>query len=493
MRAKSSRKSTTDPATRESKTLPKTPTGISGLDEITFGGLPTGRSALVCGGAGSGKTVLAMEFLVHGIVDYGEPGVFMAFEETGPDLRQNVISMGFDLRRFERAHKLIIDSVYIERSEIEETGEYNLDGLFIRLGHAIDSINAKRVVLDTIEVLFAGLRNESIVRAELRRLFRWLKEKGVTSIVTGERGGGTLTRYGLEEYVADCVILLDHRVTEQISTRRLRVVKYRGTLHGADEYPFLMGEQGITVLPITSLGLSHTALAARVSTGVPDLDVMLGNKGLYRGASVLLSGTAGTGKSSLSAHFVRAACERGERCVYFAFEESTDQIIRNMESIGVSLRPWVKKGLLKVVAVRPTSQGLESHLAAIHEAIKESAPRVVVVDPITNLIGVSNIAGIKSMLTRLIDFLKVQQITAMFTHLSSAGSVRSAESTDEGVSSLMDTWILLRDMERNGRRSYGIFVLKARGMEHSHEIRQFRLTSNGIRIGDVIAEAGVKP
>lgn len=451
-----------------------------------MGGLPTGRATLVCGGAGSGKTMLAIEYLAHGIRSFDEPGVFMAFEETAEELRQNVASVGFDLQAMERDKKLVIDQVYIERSEIEETGEYNLDGLFVRLGYAIDSIKAKRVVLDTIEVLFAGLRNESIVRAELRRLFRWIKDKGVTAIVTGERGEGTLTRYGLEEYVADCVILLDHRVTDQISTRRLRVVKYRGTKHGADEYPFIMAEDGISVLPVTSLGLTHSAMTERISSGVPDLDEMLGGKGFFRGSSVLLSGTAGTGKSSMAAHFVLAACKRGERCVYFAFEESIDQIIRNMESIGISLRPWVKKGLLQFVAIRPTSLGLEAHLASIHQTIKKLDPAIVVIDPITNLIGVADIPGVKSMLTRLIDFLKMQHITALFTHLSSAGTRRSAESTDEGVSSLMDAWLLLRDIEDNGRRSYGLFVLKARGMAHSHEIRQFKLTDKGIRIGDVI-------
>ncbi len=472
---------------RSGKFLSKTPTGIQGLDEVTAGGLPTGRTTLICGGAGSGKTVLAIEFLVHGILDYGEPGVFMAFEETSHELRQNVTSMGFDLAKLERENKLVIDPVYIERSEIEETGEYSLEGLFIRLGHAIDTIKAKRVVLDTIEVLFAGLRNESIIRAELRRLFRWLKEKGVTAIVTGERGEGKLTRYGLEEYVADCVILLDHRVTEQISTRRLRVVKYRGTLHGTDEYPFLMTKEGLSILPLTSLGLSHAALADRISSGVPGLDAMLSNQGFFRGSSILVSGTAGTGKSSLASHFVKAGCERGERCVYFAFEESLSQIIRNMESIGVSLQPYVDKGLLHFVNIRPSSLGLEAHLAAMHEAIYELKPALAVIDPISNLISVTNLAGVKSMLARLIDFLKMQQVTTMFTHLSAAGTTQSLESTEEGVSSLMDAWLLLRDIEHQGHRSFGIFVLKSRGMAHSHEIKEFKLTDNGIRIGDVIA------
>ncbi len=488
-RRRGSRPITTAP---DGTPLTKTATGIQGLDEVTGGGLPTGRTTLVCGSAGSGKTVLALQFVVNGIRKYNEPGVYMAFEETAEELRQNVASMGVDLTAFERQEKLVIDAVYIESSEIEETGEYNLDGLFIRLGNAIDSVKAKRVVLDTIEVLFAGLRNESLIRAELRRLFRWLKEKGVTAIVTGERGEGTLTRYGLEEYVADCVILLDHRVNEQISTRRMRIVKYRGTVHGADEYPFLMTDTGISVLPLTSLGLTHTASRERISSGVPDLDAMLGNKGFFRGSSILISGTAGTGKSSLAASFVRATCERGERCVYFAFEESVDHIIRNMESIGVPLRPLVDKGLLHIRAIRPSSLGLEAHLASIHKIISDVAPTAVVVDPMTSLVSGSDFVGGNSMLTRMIDFLKVQHITALFTHLSSAGTTPSQEATSEGVSSLMDCWILLRDIESNARRSYGIFVLKCRGMAHSHEIKEFMLTDKGIRIGNVITTGVAK-
>jgi circadian clock protein KaiC len=466
--------------------LQKTLTGVEGLDEITRGGLPTGRTTLVCGSAGSGKTVLGMEFLVHGILDYGEPGVFMAFEETERDLTQNVASFGYDLEQLQKEGKLAIDHVYIERSEIEETGEYDLEGLFIRLGNAVDTIKAKRVVLDTIEVLFAGLKNQSIIRAELRRLFRWLKDKGLTAIVTGERGDGMLSRYGLEEYVADCVILLDHRVNEQISTRRLRIVKYRGSLHGTDEYPFLMGEHGISVLPITSVGLTHGASSERISSGIPDLDKMMGGKGFFRGSSVLVSGTAGTGKSSMALTFLKAACDRGEKALYFGFEESMDQIIRNKKSIGLDLQPSVKKGLLHFHNVRPSSLGLEAHLASMHQIIKQVNPKVVAIDPITNFISVSEIGGIKSMLTRLVDFLKMKQITAMFTNLSTLGG--RLESTDENVSSIMDTWLLLRDVEDEGRRSYAIYVLKSRGMAHSHEMREFRLTDNGIRLGEIFTK-----
>lgn len=463
--------------------LPKTRTGIEGLDEITNGGLPSGRTTLVCGSTGSGKTVLGMEFLVHGILEYGEPGVFMAFEETERDLEQNVASFGYDLHRLQELGQLAIDHVFIDRSEIEETGEYDLEGLFARLGHAVDTVKAKRVVLDTIEVLFAGLKNESVIRAELRRLFRWLKDRGLTAIVTGERGDGLLTRYGLEEYVADCVILLDHRLTDQISTRRLRIVKYRGSLHGMDEYPFLMGEKGISVLPITSVGLTHPAPTERISSGIPDLDAMLGAKGFFRGSSILVSGTAGTGKTSLGLTFLKAACERGEQALYFGFEESTDQIMRNMNSIGLDLRSSVDQGLLHLHTVRPSSLGIESHLASIHQVIRTVDPKVVVLDPITNFISSSDARAVKSMLTRLIDFLKVKQITAMFTHLSIAGG--QLESTDDNVSSIMDSWLLLRDMERDGTRSCALYVLKSRGMAHSRQMRDFILSDDGILLGEV--------
>jgi circadian clock protein KaiC len=463
--------------------LLKTPTGIDGLDEITNGGLPTGRTTLVCGSAGSGKTVLGMEFLVHGILDFGEPGVFMTFEETEKDLTRNVASFGYDLPRLQKEGKLAIDHVYIERSEIEETGEYDLEALFIRLGNAVDTIKAKRVVLDTIEVLFAGLKNESIIRAELRRLFRWLKQRDLTAIVTGERGDGMLTRYGLEEYVADCVIFLDHRVNDQISTRRLRVVKYRGSTHGSDEYPFFMGPTGFSVLPITSVGLTHGATEERISSGIPDLDKMLAGKGFFRASSILISGTAGIGKSSLAAHFLLAACRRGERAVYFGFEESSQQIIRNARSIGMDLRPWVEKGLLHFVTIRPSSLSLEAHLASMLHDVKKRKPDVVVVDPVTNFINLTNFNGARSMLTRLVDFLKMQQITTVFTHLSTMAT--GLESTNEGISSIMDSWILLRDIEQDGRRRFAIYILKSRGMAHSHELREFKITDSGIRVGGI--------
>jgi len=470
--------------------LPKIPTGIDGLDEVTSGGLPKGRTTLVCGSPGCGKTLLAMQFLAHGALQYGEPGVCIEFEEAPDKLTANVRSLGLDLRDLEKRKKLLVDHVRIERNEIEETGEYNLEGLFIRLGHAVDAIKAKRVVLDSIETLFAGLSDAAILRAELRRLFRWLDDRSLTAIVTGERGNnGLLTRHGLEEYIADCVILLDHRVNEQISTRRLRIVKYRGSAHGTDEYPYMIDDDGMSVLPITSLALAHKASAARVSTGVSGLDDMLGGKGFFRGSSVLVSGTAGTGKSSIAAKFASAACARGESCLYFAFEESPSQIIRNMRSVGIDLEPRIQKGLLHFHAVRPTSTGLEGHLAGMQKLVKQLRPNVVVVDPITSIVSVSGIYGVKSMLTRLVDFLKVQQITSMFTNLTFGRN--HEERTEEGVSSLMDTWIVLWDGERNGQRTRGLYVVKSRGMAHSRELRELVVSHKGMELGNVMTGDGL--
>ena len=463
--------------------LPKAATHISGLDEITGGGLPLGRTTLVTGTAGCGKTLFGMEFLVRGAIQQDEPGVFVSFEESTGDLDQNVRSLGFDLTDLVARNLLVLEHVYTERSEIEETGDFDLEGLFIRLGYAIDSIGAKRVVLDTIEVLFAGLPNPMILRAELRRLFRWLTDKGVTSIVTAERGDGLLTRHGLEEYVSDCVILLDHRVVEQMTTRRLRIVKYRGSLHGTNEYPFLIDENGISILPITSLGLDHAAPTERISSGIPRLDMMLGGQGYYRGSSILISGTAGAGKSSMAAHFVNAAVTRGERCLYFAFEESERQIVRNMHSIGFELAPWIQRGLLQVHSARPTLHGLEMHLVMMHKLIKEYQPQVVIIDPITNLTTIGTQSEIKAALIRLIDFLKTQEITALFTSLTADQT--KLEQTEVGISSLMDAWILLQMIESNGERNRGLYILKARGIDHSNQIREFQLTAKGIQLVDV--------
>ena len=463
--------------------IAKSPTGIIGLDQITQGGLPKGRPTLLCGTAGCGKTVLAMEFLVRGATQFNEPGVFMAFEETEKELGQNVASMGFDVPALCARKKLLVDHVRLERRGIEETGDYDLEGLFIRLGHAIDSINAKRVVLDTIESLFSGFANTNILRSELRRLFRWLKDKRVTAVITAETGDKRLTRHGIEEYVADCVILLDHRIEEQTSIRRLRVMKYRGTMHGTSEYPFLIGETGLSVLPLSSLKLEHKASTQRISTGVPRLDAMLGGKGFLRGTSILVSGGSGTGKSSLAAHFALAACQRGERTLYMASEQSTDEVIRNMRSIGLDLEPWVKRGLLRFYASRPGTFGLEKHLVTIHDLTAAFNPKVVVVDPITNFASVGSYSEVKSMVTRLIDVFKSRQITAMFTSLTSGDN--AAEMSEVGVSSQMDSWLWLRTLECNGERNRGLYVLKSRGMAHSNQIREFVLTDHGMQLLDV--------
>ena len=467
----------------ERKLLPKAPTGISGLDEVTGGGLPRGRPTLVCGGPGCGKSLLGMEFLIRGALQYGEPGVLMTFEETETDIRKNIASLGFRADELIRKKELLIDYVKVDRQEIDENGEYDLEGLFIRLKFAIEQIKAKRVVLDTIESLFAGLDNQAVLRAELRRLFYWLKDLGMTTVITGERGEGNLTRQGLEEYVSDCVILLDHRVNNQISTRRLRVVKYRGSTHGTNEFPFLIDEDGISVLPITSSQLMHKASSERVSSGVPRLDTMLGGKGFYRGSSVLVTGTAGTGKSTLAANFAAATCQAGERCAYFAFEESEHQILRNMATIGLDLGKHVKSGRLQFFTARPSLYGLEMHLALMHKRIQEFKPSSVIIDPISNFaVGVEE-RDVHSMLVRLVDFLKSKQITSLFTNLTGGGGPR--ETTDMGISSVMDTWILVRDIESGGERNRGIYVLKGRGIPHSNQIREFLITPHGIDLLDV--------
>ncbi len=473
---------------RVRRSLRKAPTGISGLDEVTAGGLPRGRPTLVCGPAGCGKTLLAMEFLVRGITEFGEPGVFVAFEETVEELEDNVASMGFDLQQLQDDGLLVMDHVQLAPGDLEETGAWDLSGLFIRLGAAIDEVGAKRVVLDTIETLFGAFDNTAILRAELRRLFGWLKERGVTAIVTGERGDGSLTRYGIEEYVSDCVIVLDHRVNGQTSTRRLRVLKYRGSLHGTNEYPFLIGRNGVSVLPITSIGLQHQASDERVSSGVASLDEMLGGLGLYRGSSVLISGTAGTGKSTIAAQFCAAACARGERALYFAFEESEQQIIRNMTSVGIELQHWVDAGLLHFRCVRPSLLGLEAHLASMQDLVSEFGPDVVVMDPISDLMHSGDNDEVFEMLTREVDYLKSSGVTALFTSLN---VVRDSENNEQQIGSLIDTWVMAKLEEGDGSRHRVIYVLKSRGMAHSHEIREFVLSSDGLEVTDVYQGSGV--
>lgn len=462
--------------------LPKAATGIGGLDEVTEGGLPRGRPTLVCGPAGCGKTLLGIEFLVRGISEYGENGVFLAFEETRADLIANVASLGFDLARLEADGQLVLDHVNIAPSEIEQSGEWDLEGLFIRLGAAIDDVGAKRVVIDTIENLFVAFPDAATLRAELRRLFRWLKDRGVTAVITGERGDGTLTRHGIEEYVSDCVIVLDHRVNEQTSTRRLRVLKYRGSLHGTNEYPFLIGKHGVSVVPITSLGLSHDVSDERLSLGVARLDAMLGGRGVFRGSSILVSGSAGTGKSTVAAQFCDSACRRGERALYFAFEESEAQIVRNMGSVGMDLAQWSQQGLLRFECMRPSLLGLEAHLSAMQELVAEYEPSIVVLDPISDLLTAGASRDVSAMLTRQVDFLKVRGVTAMFTSLADDGLL---ESTSQQIASLIDVWLLVRNREAKGERNRSLSVLKARGIGHSNQIREFLLTERGMELVDV--------
>ncbi len=459
-------------------TIAKTRTGIEGFDDITFGGLPTGRPSLVCGSAGCGKTLFAITFLVNGATLYGEAGVFVSFEERAADLAANVASLGYDLDGLVAQGKLAIDHVRIERSEIEESGEYDLEGLFIRLGFAIDSVGAKRVVLDTIETLFAGFNDAALLRSELRRLFGFLKDRGVTAVITGERGDGQLTRQGLEEYVSDCVVLLDNRVVDQITTRRLRVVKYRGSAHGTNEYPFLVDDGGISVLPITAADLSYAASHEVVATGIAGLDAMLGPGGVYKGSSVLVSGVAGTGKTTVLTHILDAACKRGERCLAFVFEESGAQITRNALSFGVDLRPHVEAGLLRFHAARPTLFGLETHLAGMNRDIGRFEPSVVVVDPVSSLEGPAR--EVQATLLRMVDLLKSRMITAVFTSLRREGSFETGN--DLGLSSLMDVWIKLVDVEANGERTRTLYVIKARGMSHSNQVREFQITADGVKL-----------
>src|SRR5579871_6029147 len=460
--------------------LDKAPTGISGLDAITGGGLPRGRPTLVCGGPGCGKTLFALEFLTRGALQYGEAGAFISFEESAEDLAKNVHSLGFDLADLQARGLMYVDDVRVEASEIHQAGEYDFEGLFLRLGHAIDTVGATRVALDTIETLFGGWSNEQILRSELRRLFRWLKERGVTAVITGEKGEKSLTRQGLEEYISDCVIFLDHSVREHLSTRRLRVVKYRGSSHGTNEYPFLIDRDGISILPVTSALLEHRVSSERISSGIPALDEMLGGAGYYRGASILISGTAGTGKTSIAAHFVDAACGRGERCLYLAFEESEPQIARNMGSLGLDLERWSRRGLLRIHATRPSMYGLELHLATIHRLVEQINPGAVVIDPLSSFLLSGSGGETHSMLLRLIDFLKSRQITALMTNLTGPAGV--LDSSRSQVSSLADTWILLRHVDTGGVMKKALYVLKSRGMAHADTLREVVMTPRGIEL-----------
>lgn len=460
--------------------LPKALTGITGFDEITGGGVPQGRPTLVCGDAGCGKSLFAVEFLVRGITEFNEPGVLVTFEESAEDIRKNVASLGFDIDKLVKRKRLVIDHVTVRREEIDENGEYDLEGLFIRIAHAVNTVKAKRVVLDTLETLFSGLSNEAVLRSELQRLFHWLKSQGLTTVITGERGQGQLTRQGLEEYVSDCVVLLDHRVIGQISTRRLRIVKYRGTVHGTNEYPFLIDEEGISVLPITGASMDYAISNERFSTGVTELDEMLGGKGLYRGSSTLLTGTAGTGKTSLALHMAEAACERGERVAFFSFEESPLQLVRNARTIGIHLQKHVDEGRLMFHSARPTASGLELHLVRMHKQVEKLKPSMVILDPISNLATAGSLDESTAILVRLMDYLRKNKISCVFTSLVTGGN--SLEATDEGLSSMVDAWLLVRDVELAGERNRVLYVLKARGMAHSNQLREFLITSKGVRL-----------
>jgi circadian clock protein KaiC len=459
--------------------IAKARTGISGFDDLTLGGLPRGRPSLVCGSAGCGKTLFASTFLINGARDEDEPGVFVTFEERPVDIVDNVASLGFGLGDLIAQKKIAIEHIAIDPSELAEVGDYDLEALFLRLELAVDEIGAKRIVLDTIESLFSAFQNPAILRAEIRRLFDWLKEKGLTAVITGERGEGSLTRQGLEEYVSDCVILLDHRVHNQVSTRRLRIVKYRGTAHGTNEYPFLIGADGFSVLPVSSLGLGHQVHEERVSTGIADLDAMLSGGGFHRGSSILLSGVAGSGKSSIAAAFCAQACATGERALYFSFEESEQQTVRNMRSIGMDLQPCLDAGLLRTVATRPTFYSLEAHLAVMLREIEKFRPSLVVLDPISAFLDSDDQREVQAMLLRMIDYLKSHGITGVFTHLA---HVQGEAKTDAGLSSLMDAWILLLNREVNGEFNRELYLLKARGTAHSNQVREFVMSDHGISL-----------
>lgn len=470
--------------------LAKAPTGIPGLDAVTGGGLPRGRCSLVCGGPGTGKTLLGAQFLVHGARDLGEPGVLMTFEETQRDLEDNVASLGFDLKGLQRDGKVVIDHVVVNRAEIEQAGAFDLDGLFIRIGYAVDLVGAKRIVLDTIESLFSGLPDELAVRSEVRRLFGWIRERGLTAVITAEAGEKTLTREGLEEYVSDCVITLNQTVRDEVATRRLRIVKYRGSAHVANEIPFLIDDRGFSVVPITELRLDRPAPRQRVSTGVPGLDRLLGGRGLYRGSVALVSGTAGTGKTTLAAHFVEAACRRGERALYFSFEESPQTLERDMAAVGIDLDRWVRKGLLRFHAARTNSQGLEGHLGAMHRAMQDFKPHVVAFDPVSGFTSQGDAWQAKNMLVLLMDAIRAAGATALLTNLTVGGA--ALESTTSGISSTADAWILLRDAESDGERNRLIHVLKARGIAHSNQVHEFAITDEGIAIRPpYVGDAGV--
>jgi len=464
--------------------MEKCATGIIGFDQVTEGGLPKNRTTLISGGAGSGKTLLGLDFLIRGATDYNEPGVYMSFEETAEELFQDVASLNMNLSGLVSRKKIKIEHVILERKDVLENN-FNLEGVFVRLENAIDSVGAKRVVLDSIESPFAGIMDPGILRIEIKRLFRWLKDKKVTAIVTGEPGEGSYTRHGMEEYISDCIILLDNRVKDQIAIRRMRVIKYRGSNHGANEYPFVIDREGLSVIPITSAGLDQPGTNKKVSTGIPSLDKMFkgGKPGFTRGSTVLASGTAGTGKTSLAAAFAVESCKRGEKCLFLSYEESAGQLIQNMSSIGIHLELWVKKGLLKIESTRPSFFGLEMHLLELYKSIETFKPKAVVIDPLTSLIGEGDEREIMSMITRMIDLLKSRGITTFFTSLVSS-SAQNDTSGEIGVSSLIDTWIVVRELEEDSgrKRTRGLFIVKSRGTGHESDVHKLILSDDGIAL-----------
>ena len=474
-----------DIADSQMEILKKVPSGIPGFDDITNGGLPCERSTLVCGDAGAGKTMFGMQFLIEGVTEQQEPGVFVAFEESEPDLKKNVASLGWDLDFLCRQKKIAVEAMHISSDEMIQAGQFDLEGLFIRLDAAIRDVGAQRIVLDTVETLFGLFTDAHIVRAEFRRLLWWLKDRGITGVVTAERGHEGLTRFGIEEYVSDCVVDLSQTMHGQTTRRHLRILKFRGSGHGTNAYPFLIGRRGIHLFAVTELGLDYPVSKERISSGISRLDEMLGGKGFYRASSILLSGTAGTGKSSVNASFVDAACDRGEKAVYISYEESKAQIIRNMESIGIDLHKWQESGLLRFHTARVTTYGLEEHFFVIKELIEQNPPDVVVIDPVSNLLQMGSSEEVKNLLTRLIDLLKSRGITTVVTELITDGNPMEGTNTD--ISSLMDAWILLRAVESSGERNRVLYVLKSRGMSHSHQVREFVLSDAGISLMDVYA------
>ncbi|MBA3697688.1 MAG: circadian clock protein KaiC [Planctomycetes bacterium] len=484
-------------ATQNPNQLPRCPTGITGLDEITEGGLPRNMTTLVCGAAGSGKTIFGLDFLINGALTYNEPGIFVSFEETEGELYRDVASLNLDLKVLVSQKKVALHCVSLERRDAQEEN-FNLEGLFVLLDQTIHAIGAKRIVIDSIESLFADVVDRESLRSEIKRLFRWLKERDVTAFITGEPYRGSYTRRGLEEYISDCVISLDNRVVEQIAIRRIRIVKYRGSNHGTNEYPFIISKNGLSVIPITSAGLDSPGTSERVSTGIPTLDVMFQGGGYTKGSTVLLSGTAGTGKTSIAFAFALGGCRRGERCLFLSYEESSGQLIQNMKSIGLDCEPFIKQGLLKMVSTRPTFFGLERHLLDLHKTIEEFSPQSVVIDPLTSLLSEGSTRDIQSMVTRMIDLLKSRKITGLFTSLvSSSGS--SVSSGEIGVSSLIDTWIVVREIEGgqagiNKRRIRGLYIVKSRGMGHSNDVRKLVLSNDGISLTstDPSAETAVE-